>query len=162
MLEFSEKLIKLSLAEPIALNKGLKIVANKIKKTAQNKIGHYQDQVGPFQDWAPLAQSTENEKERLGFNREEPLLRTGELRDSIECEVKFLEAVIGSKSDIAAYQEFGTKYIPPRPFIGPAAYENKEKIKKILGAAVVSGLIEGAPIHRLLGYDMLIDEGENP
>ena len=54
------------------------------------------------------------------------------------------EAVVGSKSDIAFYQEVGTPTIPPRPFIGPAAFKNKEKICQLLGEAVVHALEYGA------------------
>lgn len=150
---FAEHLLTLNLAIAESAHKGLEKAAKLIEKDAKRQIGHYQPSVGPFQDWAPLAESTEEEKARLGYPLDAPLLREGQLRDSIEHEVSGLEAVVGSKSDIAAYQEFGTRTIPPRPFIGPAAFKNKKAIQEILGKAVVEGLIGGEAIHQSLGYD---------
>lgn len=156
-IEFAEHLLKMVAKEELALYAGLDRAAKLIKKTAKSEIGHLQPSVGPFQDWAELADSTKDEKDRLGYKYNDeynPLERTGELRDSIVDERKGLEAVVGSKSDIMAYQEFGTGTIPPRPVIGPAAFRNKEKIKKIIGIAAITGLTGGSVIHPSLGYDM--------
>lgn len=153
VLAFAEHLLTLNIAIHESAHKGLEKVAKLIEKDAQRQIGHYQPAVGPFQDWAPLAETTEDDKARKGYSLDAPLLREGQLRDSIEHEVHGLEAVVGSKSEIAEYQEFGTNTIPPRPFIGPAAFKNKKAIQQILGKAVVEGLIGGEPIHESLGYD---------
>lgn len=151
---FAAHLVMMQTAEIAAIERGLEAAARAIKKTAKSEIGHYQLAAGPFPGWSLLAASTEADKAAKGYPENAPLLREGDLRDSIEHETHHLEAVIGSKSDIAAYQEFGTNKIPPRPFIGPAAFRNKEKIKKILGSAVVAGLVGGDVIHESLGYDM--------
>lgn len=46
-----------------------------------------------------------------------------------------------------------------RPFIGPAAFENKKFIMQTIGAAVVSGFYgKGLRIHQSLGYDFESDE----
>lgn len=150
---FVSHLATLQMAVAIAERKGLKKVATIIEKSAKRKIGSYQSAVGPFQDWADLADSTIEDKESHGFATPKPLLRTGGLRESITHEVHGLQAVIGSKLDIAAYQEFGTEKIPPRPFIGPAAFENKGKIERVLGQAIVQGIFSGQKIHESLGYD---------
>lgn len=152
--EFASHLVVLETSEAIALHKGLDHVAKLIEKTAKSEIGHYQDAVGPFPAWADLADSTEAEKSRLGYPVDAPLLRTGELRESITHETHGFVAIIGSKSKIMEYQEFGTKNIPPRPVIGPAAVRNQENIQKIVGAAAVSGLVGGELIHPLMGYNM--------
>lgn len=154
--EFAERLALASVAVVAAEQKALKQCARIIEKTAKEQIGEYQPAVGPFAAWEPLADSTEAEKARLGYPVDAPLLREGDLRDSIEHEVQGMEAVIGSKSEIAEYQEFGTEKIPPRPFIGPAAFRNREKIHSILGAALVAGMVGGEAIHQSLGYDMEI------
>lgn len=151
---FAIHLAEIEIAALVAMNRGLERVSQAIEKTAKSEIGHYQPAVGPFPGWSLLAASTEADKAAKGYPENEPLLRKGDLRDSIKHEVSGLEAVIGSKSDIAAYQEFGTNKIPPRPFIGPAAFRNKAKIKRILGHAVVSGLVGGDVVHESLGYDM--------
>lgn len=151
--KFGEHLAVMSVAIVHAEQKALETCARLVEKTAKEAIGEYQPAVGPFPEWAPLADSTEYQKAQMGYPADAPLLREGDLRDSIQHEVHGNEAVIGSKSDIAAYQEFGTATIPPRPFVGPAAFRNKEKIQRIIGEATVTGLVGGAVIHRALGYD---------
>lgn|SRR3982750_2212422 len=154
--EMAEKLVKIAFAEEFALHEGLKIAAKVIEKTAKKEIGKYQSGIGPFPEWAELADSTIDEKERLGYAPpDNPLLRTGELRDSISSKVDGLVAYVGSTSDLATYHEFGTSKMPMRPFIGPAAYRNKKKIQKILGGAAISGFYDGGKnIHKSLGYDV--------
>jgi len=138
----------------ISLHEGLHAAAKVIEKDAKDRIGEYQAAAGPFNAWDGLADSTMAARELAGYPANEPLLVSGELRDSIEHEVAGLEAVVGSKLEKAAWQEFGTeqggqRHIPPRPFIGPAAFENKEKIEGILGAASVRGLSKGGAIPSL-------------
>ena len=150
---FALHLVKLEATEVLALHHGLKQVAEHIEKTAKDEIGYYQPAVGPFPAWQELAESTKADRMNKGYDPDEPLLRDGTLRDSIVHEVGGLEAVIGSKLDIALYQELGTEKIPPRPFLGTAAFISKKKIEKILGAAAVSGLLGHKIIHPSLGYD---------
>lgn len=139
-----------------AQHSALEKAAQIIEQDAKDRIGHYQAAEGPFHEWAPLADSTEYDKARQGYPTDAPLLRKGDLKESIQHEVEGAEAVVGSKSEIAEYQEFGTKTIPPRPFIGPAAFANKDKIEALLGHAVVAGLTGGAVIHESLGYDFKV------
>lgn len=139
------------------LQKGLERCAVKIEKTAKDEIGHYQSAAGPFQAWAELADSTEQEKASKGYPVDAPLLRTGAMRDAITHEVDGLEAVIGAKDTDAGrllvFHEFGTSKMPPRPVMGPAAFRNKDFILKVIGRAAVSGLVGGERIHPSLGYD---------
>lgn len=134
---------------------GLKQVAKSVERTAKDKFGVYQKESGPFQDWAELSESTKDDRLKHGYTENDPLFRSGHLRDTVEHEVNQagLEAVVGSKDDIMAWQEFGTHTIPPRPVIGPAAFENKEFILSTLGKASVTGMVDGDPIHESLGYD---------
>lgn len=155
--QFAEHLLKAATQEVMALQVALEKAAKLIEKSAKKEIGHLQPQVGSFNAWDELADSTKDDKSRKGYviNEEyNPLLRTGELRDSIQHEVKELEAVVGSTSPIMSYHEFGTSKMPPRPVLGPAAYKNKEKIRAIIGAAAITGMIGGDPIHPSLDYDM--------
>ena len=154
---FAVHLTTVHLAVRIAEEKALEKIGVVLEKDAKAQIGEYQEAHGPFAAWDALADSTEAEKSRLGYDTDAPLLRTGEMRDSIQHEVAGTELVMGSKSDKAEWQEFGTNKIPPRPFIGPAAFKNKEKIQRRLGAALVEGLVGGEVIHRSLGYDIEID-----
>lgn len=124
----------------VSLEHGLEKVAAKIDQAAKDKIGEYQAANGMHDAWPELADSTKADRLRQGYTENDPLLRSGELRDSISHETKGLEAAIGSTSDIAVYQELGTDKIPPRPFLGSAAYEHMDDVKKIIGGAVITGI----------------------
>lgn len=150
---FASHLLTLQAAEALALRDGLDKAAAAVEATAKSEIGVYQDAVAPFPAWADLSEYTEREKERLGYPLDAPLLRTGELRDSISHEVSGLEAAIGTPSQVMVYQELGTDTIPPRPVLGPAAIRNEDTIQRILGRAAVTGLLGGASVPRGLGYD---------
>jgi len=71
-----------------------------------------------------------------------PLLRTGEMRDSIEIDAPHHEApgvVVGyvfSNNPIARYQEMGTEHIPPRPFLSTAAMGCEGHIHQIFASAM--------------------------
>lgn len=143
----------LAITEVVALKAGLEEVAKLVEKEAKKEIGHYQPEVGSFQAWPELADSTKADRVRQGYTENDPLLRSGELRDSYEHKTSGLEAIIGSESNIALYHELGTSKMPERPVLGPAAFKNKEKIRAILGAAAVSGLLGSEKIKSELGYD---------
>ena len=98
-----------------------------------------------IREWADLAPSTVEEKQRLGYTGQvsatDPLLRTGQLRNSISSGVEGHKLVLGSDDPVAPYQEFGTSRIPPRPFIGATMFreggEAAELVANhVLGAAV--------------------------
>jgi hypothetical protein len=70
------------------------------------------------------------ERVRNGFAANEPLPRTGQLRDSIEWTAQGNEGFVGSNLDIAVYQELGTSRIPP-PRSWPArSLRSGQKSKK--------------------------------
>jgi HK97 gp10 family phage protein len=121
----------------------LKNAALLIEREAKGEIGTYQPQVGPFPEWAPLAESTEASKKSKGYPAGAPLLASGQMRARISHEIDGLDAVIGSPDDIAVFHEFGTSKMPPRPIFGPAVYKNLEKLHFIIGTEVVAGIIEG-------------------
>jgi hypothetical protein len=41
------------------------------------------------------------------------------------------------------FHEFGRPKMPPRPVMGPAVVNSREKIEKILGRAIVEGILGG-------------------
>jgi hypothetical protein len=117
-------------AEPdfkIDLIKFGEIVATKAKEM----IG--QEHAG----WPPLAPSTIADKEHKGFAVPAPLLRTGEMRDSIIAVVEMLTLAVGSTDKVAAYQELGTSRIPPRPFLSTAMIDSLPVAEGILGSTAV-------------------------
>jgi phage gpG-like protein len=66
-----------------------------------------------------LAESTQIERLAQGYTANDPLVRSGDLRESVTPAVLGLFgaefAATGSADPIAAYQEFGTATIPARP-----------------------------------------------
>jgi HK97 gp10 family phage protein len=111
----------------------LERAAKSIEKRAKEKIGEYQPEAGQFVAWAELAESTKHDRESQGYPEDEPLLRSGELRDSIVHKVIGMVAHVGSDSDIAVYQELGTEKMPPRSFLGGAAHEKAPEIVEMIG-----------------------------
>lgn len=140
----AEMLVADNLRMVVNLETAMGFAAKVVQKDAQDRIGEYQKETGPFPEWKPLADSTEAEKARLGYPLNSPLLRSGDMCDSIETEHNALEAIIGSKDPVARYQEFGTDRIPPRPFLGPAAYDSRDKVHRIIGKTAAAS-IGGAP-----------------
>ncbi|MDR9052058.1 MULTISPECIES: hypothetical protein [Burkholderia cepacia complex] len=151
---FATHLMEATAKQALALNRGLNEVAQRVEDTAKAEIGHYQPGVGPFQAWAQLAESTKADRVAHGFTENDPLLRSGELRDSYEHQVHGYVAIIGSKSKIALWQELGTsRGIPPRAVLGPAVIHNHPVIMKILGGATVAGIMGRTSIPSALSYD---------
>lgn len=152
------EMVRVEMAELIAMEAGLERVAKLVEKTAKAEFGTYQDAAGEFPAWQELAQSTQDERERLGYSANEPLLRTGDLRDTISHETRGLAAVIGSTSDVMVYHEVGTSKMPPRPVLGPAAYRNKDKIEELMAASVLAGFVGADVAYRGLGYEYGAEE----
>lgn len=143
---FAELAKRLAAALPgtvVSLDAGMAACGHVIQRDAQERIGSYQGEVGPFPAWAPLTPGTQADRVAKGFAPEDPLLRTGELRDSIVMEHEHFAVVVGSTSPVAGYQEYGTSSIPPRPFIGPAALAKMGEVCRILGSRAVLGLSGG-------------------
>jgi HK97 gp10 family phage protein len=110
-------------------------------KKAKGFIGEQQP------GWDNLAPSTIKAKAALGYPVPAPLLREGDLRDSINSEVETVgNEIIGlvySDDPIAEYQEYGTSRIPPRPFIVPALIQTEPEIQTALGETLVRALTPG-------------------
>ena len=126
-------------------------IGEEVAHTAKDKLGLYNPAIGPFPAWAPLAESTKQQRSQAGFTENEPLLRDGALRDAIQHEAHADHVIIGVRSgptsdgkadigDIGYWQEMGTASIPPRPFLQPALYQNQEHIVKLIGDHVVKKL----------------------
>lgn len=155
---FALHLVELEVGIAESLHLGLERVAKHIEKTAKAEFGVYQNEQGSFPAWPELADSTKDDRARLGYTENDPLLRSGELRDTIGHEVHGLEAVIGSTDEKMVFHEFGTSKMPARPVLGPAAFTSKSAIEKLVGAALVAGLIGKDQIHPALGYDFVTKE----
>lgn len=118
-------------------------IGQMIQKRAREKLGHFQPAVGGFKAWAsPLAERTQRERKEQGFTPNDPLLRSGAMRDDIDYEVDVVvgRVVIGSTLDKAVWNELGTSSAPPRPFLGPAAYESRHEIAALVTAAFLEDI----------------------
>jgi phage gpG-like protein len=121
-------------AEPrilIALDK----VGELAETLAAAYIGHEQP------SWAPLAASTIADKKKKGYAVPAPLLREGDMRDSIHKELLpgLNAVVVGSKEKKALWQEMGTsRGIPPRPFLALGMRNAMPYAAELLGKIAVS------------------------
>ena len=126
------------LAEEAILEKACVMV----EKEAKSAIGTYR------YDWPQLAESTQQDRARHGFPPNEPLLRTGELRDSIGHYVAMAEdppaGYVGTNDPIAKFQELGTRAIPPRSFLGSAATDKELEIHEMAGRVMAGVMLRGA------------------
>ena len=117
---------------------GLTAAAELISEEARHEIGHYQrDNMGPSAEWEELAKRTKDDRRSKGFPENNPLLRTGELLHSISFHVEGNVAVVGSTSDVAVWQELGTRNIPPRSFLATAAYRKTAMASEAIAGRVV-------------------------
>ena len=140
--EFLRFLMTLPEAVRIATEAGLARAGKLVADEARSEIAQYQSAAGPFKEWAPLADSTMEEKTRLGYAPpDNPLLRMGDLRDSIGHQVTehagSPAVVVGSTSPIAVYQELGSRRMPARSFLAGALFRKRdEAINEAAGAIV--------------------------
>lgn len=137
--QFAREMSSASATIATGLEAGFRIIVKEIEETAKEEIGVYQPAYGPFDDWAPLAESTKHDRIRQGYSEDEPLLRSGKLRDSIQSEVMGLAAIVGTKSEIGLWQEVGTERIPPRPIIGPAYVRRIGPLIEAIEQAIFKG-----------------------
>ena len=121
----------------------LSAVGKQLTKDMRGQIGHYQAGVGNYLEWAELAESTEDEKARVGAPPDAPLLRFGDLLKSFRYSVEGEELYAGSIDPVMEYHEFGTSKMPPRSVVGPALLKNIETIKNLMGYAVVDAVVSG-------------------
>jgi hypothetical protein len=117
---------------------------------AREKIGHYQEAIPPFPAWAPLTEATKADRAHQGYPEDEPLLRRGDLRDSIGHRVEPLLLEVGSTDPVMRWDEFGTPRMPPRPVLGPTMIEIEPFAREVLGAALVDVLSGGGGVGRTL------------
>jgi phage gpG-like protein len=146
-LDFASHLAARAAAIEEELHHELKQLAEHIEKTAKDEIGVYQAAAGPFPAWPELADATKEDRLRQGYTENDPLLRSGGLRDSISHQVEGHEALIGSTDEKMVFHEFGTSRIPARPVLGPALVRNLPALEKLMAAAIRAGLID-EPLDR--------------
>ncbi len=153
LLELAAKFGEIALAQHEMENRALEKAAVLVETRAKEKIGEYQEQTGPFIAWPELADATKADRLRQGYTENDPGLRSGAMRDSIEHIVLDSEAQVGSNDDHLVYFELGTSKQPPRSVLGGAVVDEMEKIINIVGESATAALI-GEGVH---GGRMQID-----
>lgn len=138
---FLVHIAKISAKSQQIQTRAMRDAAEVLQTEAKSSLGHYKSAAGPFNAWADLSERTQTEREKMGYTSNDPLLRSGELRDHIDISFDSQNAVVGVPSeivgsgskadptrdigDIAADMEFGTngKFpIPSRPFLGRSGF----------------------------------------
>ena len=140
---FAAHLLALHARDKIVEHEALETACVQIEKRAKEKFGEYQAQAGQFAAWAPLAESTVDDRVSQGYSPDDPLLRSGETRDSIEHKVVGNEGHVGSDSDILLWLELGTEKMPARSTLGGAAFELGPTIAEEIGLEFVAFLSGG-------------------
>ena len=82
----------------------------------------FEQSAGEPGNWDELKEETKAERARKEIPEDVPLAGSGVLRHSIQYRSTDMSLSVGSDSEIARYQEFGTPTIPPRPFLAPALH----------------------------------------
>jgi hypothetical protein len=124
----------------------LEVACKAVEKEAKSEIGHYQDAAGPYPAWDELKASTIERKSGL----EQPLIREGELRDSIHHSTDGHIGTVGSDDDAAVYQELGTHNMAPRSFLAGALYRLAPHLVTMVGYEYTK-FLAGATVYNLAG-----------
>ena len=154
LLELAAKLGEIALQQHEMEGNALEKAAVVVEDRAKEKIGEYQEQAGPFIAWPELADATKEDRLRQGYTENDPGLRSGEMRASIEHEVQVPEAQVGSNDDKLVWFELGTIKQPPRSVLGGAVVDEMDRICEIVGEHAVAALV-GKGVH---GGKMLIEK----
>ncbi len=134
ILEFVALTATLGLEVEHAAHEALEGCGDMVEKEAKRVIGTYD------YGWPQLADSTKKDRVDHGYPANEPLLRSGHMRDSIEHKVEHDEVQIGSNEQVAVWQELGTPTIPPRSFLEGALKKKTPEVLDKIGRTVVGKL----------------------
>lgn len=135
--QWGKHLQRASRAMPKAIDRALNRFGKDVTAVAKAKFGTYQSaydpggNFGPFPAWDVLAPSTQAQRVALGYTPNDPLLRSGAAQASVSYDLggtyRAEKVTLGSTDPNMLYQEYGTIHIPPRPVIGPAMAESRDK-----------------------------------
>ncbi len=110
------------------LKRAIEDAIEPVREETKASFGKYQDGAGQFSAWAPLADATNDDRERRGYERDKPLERSGALRESYETgRDRDDNVILGSKLPYAAPQELGNRHVPQRSALG-IGFVRKERV----------------------------------
>lgn len=151
----ADEIDRRTVALPAAVREAAAAAGALAVEASKKMIGHYQPAVGDLPAWAPLTDATKADRTAKGFTPDDPLLRSGELRDAVEFKPAVDGVGIGVFGDsrlatIARAMEYGYynvragRFVAPRSYIRGAVYVTlPAMIKEISGRvfAVLSGKV---------------------
>lgn len=122
----------------------LKVGAAVVK--SRSELAFHQADMRPSA-WPPLAESTIKRKAKKNLSPN-PLMATGNMKRSLAIKNPTPDSIeIGSYTDYASYQQFGTNHIPARPFmpeeggtLTPAAEREVSAAMQSAATAILSKL----------------------
>lgn len=130
--DFAASLIGIEAGYLLWEHEALEHAGKIVEEEAKRVIGTYD------YGWPQLAETTQAQREKLGYSPNEPLLREGDLRASISHYIDKPEhaCYVGSDSQIMVYQALGTSRIPPRDPIGGAARAKEHEVHEELRRSI--------------------------
>jgi hypothetical protein len=130
---------------PLAQRHALDHVGQIVRDQARDFMGTYDARPR----WPELADATKEDRAHKGFTENDPLLRTGETRDSIGYVASPHDVQIGSNSDKLVWNALGTSRIPARdPFV-PAVLARRHEIEHVIGHTMHAYLSSGT-FHQVI------------
>jgi hypothetical protein len=135
-------------AENIKIAKQITIaeIAIMVRDEAKAALGTYKYR------WPHLSESTQEERVKEGFPEDEPGLRTGAMRESIEAKIFADEerAYVGSNNDKLVWFELGTKSQPPRSVLMAAAMKKEREAHAIAKRNIRRAWLSAGHSHELM------------
>ena len=154
ILGFVEHLAAMTIEVEHETQAGLEEAARIIEREAKDAIGTYQDEAGQFVAWAELADATKDQRVALGYSENDPGLRSGAMRESVEHMVEGHTAHIGSDDDNLVFFELGTVRQPPRSVLGGAAFRSGHEVAEVIGSHFVAALVGSEVINGSLPIEL--------
>jgi hypothetical protein len=134
---FSRFLAEMAIAMPLVEHLALDQAAAIVQAEAKRVLGTYD------YGWIPLAPATRADRVAQGYPADEPGLRSGDMRESIERQVSGDQAQVGSNDDHLVWFELGTVRQPPRSVLAEAARRKSEAVADTVGRVLHAHLKSG-------------------
>lgn len=132
--ETARLLAEIDQAIPAAIHRTLTSAAERLQADARAMVG-----TEPA-IWPALATATIAQKQRLGFTGHvsptDPLLRTGQLRESITATADPDGITLASSDPVMTFHEHGTARMPARPVLAPTIAASIDEIGHALAGSV--------------------------
>lgn len=129
---FANALANMQARTPIMLAIAAESVGQVAEGKAKAIVGEYQrSDLGGFESWEELAESTKSDRLRKGYAENDPGLRSGAMMASITHITNGTAVAIGSSSQKLVWFERGTSKQSPRSVVGLAAYRCEDDLRLI-------------------------------